>query len=372
MTQTSILVVEDESIISMDIQNSLMNLGYSIAGAAANGLDAIKKVAELLPQLILMDIRLKGEMDGVEAAAEISKTQSVPIIFLSAYSAEDTLRRAKITEPYGFLTKPFEKRELHIAIEIALYKNQMEQKVKRLNHELAGYIHEVSQLNHEVEQFNYNVSHDLRGSIQKLGGYTAELKQHSNEMLDRRGRVYLSQIQELNHLIVQLIEDLLSLTMIKKGTLKTGPVDLTQVAKAIAKRLESSAPARKVDFVIADGLSLEGHLDLMTTVLESLFENAWKLTSKLPSATIELGVTRDLGQECYFVRNDGTEFDRVEASKIFVPFQSLQDLAKFPGDGVGLLKTQYIIRRYGGEIWANSQAGKGVQFNFTLKSLKPQ
>lgn len=133
MTRASILVVEDERITAEDIKAGLKFAGYKVPVICSTGEDAVRQAARLEPDLILMDIKLKGEMDGIEAAAEIRKVQDIPVIYLTAYSDEKTVERAKLTEPSGFLvkgqgmlSKPFEESELHAAIEITLYRHQME------------------------------------------------------------------------------------------------------------------------------------------------------------------------------------------------------------------------------------------------------
>ena len=129
MAKINVLVVEDESIVSKDIQHSLKKLGYSVVGAASTGEKAIELATSSLPDIILMDIMLKGDMNGIEAADQIRKTCSIPVIFLTAYADESTLSKAKITEPYGYILKPFKEIDLHTAIEMAIYKHGREQEV---------------------------------------------------------------------------------------------------------------------------------------------------------------------------------------------------------------------------------------------------
>jgi two-component system cell cycle sensor histidine kinase/response regulator CckA len=131
MTQAQILIVEDDSIIALELKDRLQSLGYNVRAMTPSGEDAIAKADDLRPDLVLMDIRLRGELDGVEAAAKIRECFDIPVVYLTAYADKDTLQRAKITEPYGYILKPFEERELHTAIEMALYKHTMEQKLKK-------------------------------------------------------------------------------------------------------------------------------------------------------------------------------------------------------------------------------------------------
>ncbi len=130
MTETQILVVEDESIIAEDIRRTLQNLGYSVPSIVASGEKAIKEVEKNNPDLVLMDIVLQGEMDGIEATEQIRSRFDIPVVYLTAYSDEKLIERAKITEPFGYIIKPFKERELQINIEIALYNHKMEKKLK--------------------------------------------------------------------------------------------------------------------------------------------------------------------------------------------------------------------------------------------------
>ncbi len=128
--QIRILVVEDETIVALDLQNSLKVLGYEVVGTASSGVEAIARAEKARPDLVLMDIILKGDMDGVETAESIRSRMDIPVIFLTACADEKTLQRAKVTEPFGYLIKPFEERELHGHIEIALYKHRMEKQLR--------------------------------------------------------------------------------------------------------------------------------------------------------------------------------------------------------------------------------------------------
>jgi diguanylate cyclase (GGDEF)-like protein/PAS domain S-box-containing protein len=126
MSKAQILIVEDESIVSQDIQKRLKEMGYAVCGIAFSGEEAVEKAAEMMPNLVLMDIMLKGKLDGVEAAKQIYERFNIPVVYLTAYSDNHTLKRAEITQPFGYILKPFEERELHVAVQMALYKHKME------------------------------------------------------------------------------------------------------------------------------------------------------------------------------------------------------------------------------------------------------
>ncbi len=128
--QKKIVIVEDEIIIAEGIQRKLKTMGYDVSAIVSSGEEAIKQIKENIPDLILMDIVIHGKMDGIETAGQIHSLFDIPVVYLTAYADEKTLERAKITEPFGYLIKPFKERELHVTIEIALYKHEMEKKLK--------------------------------------------------------------------------------------------------------------------------------------------------------------------------------------------------------------------------------------------------
>ncbi len=127
---TKILVVEDESIVALDIQHRLAAMGYVVAGLAFTGREALALAGRMKPDLVLMDIRLKGPMSGIEAAECVRDEYDIPIVFLTAYADQATVERARISEPFGYVVKPFEDRELSITIEIALYRHKVERQLR--------------------------------------------------------------------------------------------------------------------------------------------------------------------------------------------------------------------------------------------------
>jgi PAS domain S-box-containing protein len=128
---TRILVVEDQRIIGKDIEQALYKLGYDVISVVQSGEAAVLKADETLPDLVLMDILLKGNMSGIEAAQQIKKRLDIPIVYLTAYNDEKTLKSAKLTEPYGYIVKPFSEGDLKVSIEISLYKSELEKKAKK-------------------------------------------------------------------------------------------------------------------------------------------------------------------------------------------------------------------------------------------------
>lgn len=130
MTATRILIVEDEILVARDLQQQLNALGYTVIGIAASGERALALVTEMQPQLVLMDIRLQGDLDGIATAEQIRQRHALPIVYLTAHADAATVQRARVTEPFGYILKPFEERELHTVVEMALYKHDIERKLR--------------------------------------------------------------------------------------------------------------------------------------------------------------------------------------------------------------------------------------------------
>jgi len=146
MDKARILVVEDEAIVAMDIADTLRNLGHEVTDTVPSRERAIESTKEDRPDLILMDIGLKGEMDGIQTAELIRSQFSIPVIFLTAYADEKTVERAKIAAPCGYLTKPFEEKDLRIAVEVGLYRARLESEREALIKELQEALAKIKTL----------------------------------------------------------------------------------------------------------------------------------------------------------------------------------------------------------------------------------
>jgi CheY-like chemotaxis protein len=140
------MIVEDEAIIASAMKMDLQNMGYDVASVVHTGEKALSKIEDEKPDLILMDIVLGGEMDGIETAEKIRASSGIPVIYITAYSNEEIVRKAKIAEPFGYIIKPAKERDLRIAIEIALYKREMEMEREKLIRELKEALANVKTL----------------------------------------------------------------------------------------------------------------------------------------------------------------------------------------------------------------------------------
>lgn len=145
MEEVKIIIVEDESIVALDIQQRLEGMGYSVIATIASGEEAIEQCKLTPPDLVLMDIRLTGEIDGIEAAGHIRLHSDIPVIYLTAYADDETLQRAKISEPFGYLIKPIEDKELKTAIEISLQRHRFEAALKESEQWLSTILNSIGE-----------------------------------------------------------------------------------------------------------------------------------------------------------------------------------------------------------------------------------
>jgi PAS domain S-box-containing protein/putative nucleotidyltransferase with HDIG domain len=166
MSKIRILVVEDESLVARDIQNMLRSLGYEVTDVVASGEQAIQKAAASVPDLVLMDIVLKGDIDGIAAAEKLWENYGIPVIYLTAYADDTTFERAKLTKPFGYLLKPFEERELQTTIEMALYKSKMEMRLRDREQWLSTILRSIG---------DGIIAADIRGRIEFMNPLAEQL-----------------------------------------------------------------------------------------------------------------------------------------------------------------------------------------------------
>ena len=224
----------------------------------------------------------------------------------------------------------------------------------------------IKKLNQELEAFCYSVSHDLRTPLRSIDGFGLALMEDCSDRLDETGKDHLRRVRQATQQMGLLIDDLLNLSKVSRSEINRERVDLSRLARTIAEEIRSEDPGRRVSFEVAEGLSAFGDERLLKIAIENLLRNAWKYTSKHPSARIECGSCERDGKKVYYVRDDGVGFDMAYAGKLFGAFQRLHKATEFPGTGIGLATVQRIVHRHGGEVWAEAEVEKGATFYFTL------
>jgi signal transduction histidine kinase len=224
--------------------------------------------------------------------------------------------------------------------------------------------------NQELEAFSYSVSHDLRGPLDAINGFSYVLLTGRGSQLDEPGRESLKSIRASAKRMSELIDDLLNLSRVATSIMHREAIDLGAFARSIMEELCRTAPGRQVEFVAPENAEAYADARLIRIVMDNLLRNAWKYTSHHERARIEFGREIKNGRTVYFVKDDGSGFDPRASERLFQPFQRLHSTAEFPGNGIGLATVRRIVQRHGGEVWAEGAVEQGATFYFTLESRR--
>lgn len=355
MKNAQILIVENEGIIAADLAQRLQSNGCTVLAVVASGAEAIQKAVELCPDLVLMDIRLRGAMDGIEAAARIHAQVNIPIIYLTAHADQATLERAKVTEPFGYLLKPFEDRELQITIEMALYKHRMEQALER-----------------QRADFVAMLVHDIKNPLSVILGYAELLTEEVKAQGSTEAEELLGKIQS-NVLTVQsLVTNYLDLAKMEAGHLHLAkkPLALNDLLRHVGSQYETEARRRDLSlemcleealpFVAGDPLALE-------RVFANLVYNALKFTPQ--GGRVTLSSTWREGTVVAAVTDTGPGIASEEIPRLFEKYQRSEKDQYRAGTGLGLFIVKELVEAHGGRVEVESTPGSGTCFAVHLPTV---
>lgn len=245
-------------------------------------------------------------------------------------------------------------------------RKKAEKELKKQRNYLENLTIQLTAANQELEAFCYSVSHDLRSPLRNMDGFSKALLEDYPDKLDTQGKNYLQRISAASQRMGQLIDDLLNLSRITRSEMSHKVVDLSAQVEIIVRELQEKHPDRHVEFVITQGLVVNGDPQLLKIALNNLLSNAWKFTRNCSQAKIEFGTTRHNGNSVFFVRDNGIGFDMTYANKLFGAFQRLHSVTEFEGTGIGLATVQRIIHRHGGTVRAEGAVNQGATIYFTL------
>jgi len=391
-----ILLVDDQPENLLSASAVLESLGQEVI-RAESGREALRHLLDTDFAVIVLDVMMP-EMDGFETAALIrqrERSRHTPIIFLTALGqSEAHIRQDYDLGAVDYMIKPFVPDILRSKVSVFVELNrksrllahqgrllerqnaelqeairrswQAEEEIKALNRHLENRLEELNEVNRELEAFSYSVSHDLRGPLSRMAGFSKALLEFHGEQLNEQGRLYLSRIDKAAHHMCDLVEDLLNFSRVTRMDINETSVDLSGVMRSLCAELTARDKDRFAEFVIQDGVKAWGDPALLRAAMQNLLENSWKFTRKHATATITFGATEEPERTVYFLRDDGAGFDMADAGRLFNPFQRLHKDSDFEGTGIGLATVDRIIRRHGGRIWAEGQIEQGASFYFTL------
>ncbi|MCP3688174.1 MAG: PAS domain S-box protein [Gammaproteobacteria bacterium] len=239
------------------------------------------------------------------------------------------------------------------------YKNGLEDTVKKRTSEL-------EEANRDMAAFSYSVSHDLRAPLRAIDGFSEALIEDYSSKFDEEGLDYLNRVRSGAQRMGDLIEDMLVLSRVTQRELNVVEISLSDLVNSSLSQLISYEPERQVETLVQDSIAARGDVHLMRIAIENLIGNAWKYTSKTELPKIEFGALEDDEKTVYYVKDNGAGFDMRYVDNLFSPFQRLHNVDDFPGLGVGLATVKRILKRHGGNIWAEAEVDKGATFSFIL------
>lgn len=368
--KAKILIVEDESIVAFDLKRMLLNLNYDVPDIVTSGEKAIRKAVEEKPDLIIMDVMLNGPITGVEAAARIKGVMNVPIIYLTAYADTETLKSAKVTEPYGYILKPFEEKVLLSTIEMAIYKNKMEEKLIASEKKYRLLAKELEDLNEKKDQFYSIISFNLRDPLDSVIGFSDILKNEYKELSHEDIQLYISSLYFSSRQIYSLLNNLIQFSRIQIKDIDFNPINLnlrkiveenTEVLKNMAdkKSIKIINYVNKEIYVYADAI-------MLNSIFFNLMVNAIKYSFK--DKAIEVSAVRDNNYIKISIEDRGSGMDKESLDKLFIlnVKKVTPGTNNEMGTGLGLLLTKEFVEKNDGKIEVISETNKGTCVNFTL------
>ncbi len=355
MIKTKIFVVEDERIVSLALQRALNKLGYTVVGAETSGEAALESIGAVAPDLVLMDIQLAGALDGVATAERIRAAHDLPVIFLTGYSDAGTLQRAQITGPSGYILKPFEERELHIAIDTALYRHATEAQLRQF------------QKMESVGRLAAGLAHDFNNLLTVIQGHADALRAGTGTARTHDGISHA--VEHAARLTRQL------LTFSRQQRVELRMLDLNTVVGHLRGMLERLLDASaSVQFHPALGLSaVQGDVGMLEQVLMNLTVNARDAMPgggriDIHTYAVELDEVAALGRGhagarpghfvCLEVTDTGVGMDETTLRRACEPFFTTKAVGE--GTGLGLSMVYGIVQQHRGWLEIESTPGRGT------------
>jgi len=366
MAIARILIVEDEILIARKIESSLCQLGYEVVGIASDAEVAIQKTTESYPDLVLMDIVIQGDRDGVTVAQQLRDRFQIPVIYLTAYADEETLQRAKLTQPLGYILKPFNRRDLRVAIEIALSRHQIE--VDLQNRQIDHQASSGAESNHPVplrlEHLSI-LSHELRIPLSVIKISASMLGDYGHRLSEQSKQECLNRIQIASDSINQLLEDVLTLGRTGSSQTQFTPsyLDIVNFCQEMLNSLRWNLGEQSHEltfFCPQDCIFAYVDAKLLWHLLNNLLTNAIKYSPQ--GGEVNFTLECQDNELVFMVQDAGIGIPEADQPRLFEPFRRGSNVGELPGTGLGLAIAQRAAELHGGVITLQSQIGQGTTF----------
>lgn len=361
MANAKILIVEDERIVAKDIERSLKSLGYLVLATAASGREALEKAEATMPDLVLMDIQLKGDMDGIETAEQIQTQLDIPVIYLTAYADENTLQRAKITEPFGYILKPFDERDLYTTIEIAL-RRRLAETATRVALEKEKTLSEIK------SRFWSMVAHEFRTPMTTILSASQLLESHGHQLSEGKRREYLYLIQTAVESMNDLLNDVLEVGRAEGGKLdfQPAPMNLEEFCRTLIEEMQFTTHSRHTIRFVLRGDCNHACLDrkLLRHILSNLLSNAIKYSPE--GGSIDFELTCQAQEAIFQLKDQGIGIPPEDQAHLFESFHRATNVGGIPGTGLGLTLVKKCLELHRGRITIVSTVGRGTTVTVTL------
>jgi two-component system, sensor histidine kinase and response regulator len=368
-----ILLIEDNPSDARLMQETLLESGddgFELE-AADNLAAGLERVSAGGIDVMLLDLSLPDSFGQETFARARAQSLGVAIIILTGSKDDSLALKLVQSGAQDYVAKiDVTSNNLKRAIVYAVERQRAEVKIRQLNEDLERCVQErtaeLEVRNKELEAFSYTVSHDLRGPLFQIHGYSTILTEKCAPQLGDTGQRYLGNIKDAAARMSVLIDDLLKLSKVARGDMQLREVSMESLVEQVIAELKPETESRNIDWRIGPLPLTKCDFGLMKQALTNLLSNAIKYTGPRAPAIIEVGCTPIDGKSAFFVRDNGVGFDPADAGKIFAPFQRLHHNQEFDGSGIGLATVHRIIEKFGGQIWAHSEPGVGSTFYFTL------
>jgi signal transduction histidine kinase len=366
MIQSKILIVEDELIAAESLALDLTKLGYEVISIVNKGEKAITKISESKPDLILMDIMLKGEMDGITAAEKIYEQWQIPIVYLTAYGDVKTLERATHTGAYGYLIKPYKLVDISSTITMAIAKYNENLKVQE-------NLAKQEKINEIKTQALATASHDLRGPLTSILGYTELLRDYGGMLPEDKKSRYFEYIKTAVGDMNESLEELLLISKVEEGKLQLHreDFDVVKFFSHIIDKLSLLTKKHQLKFIPSHS-SYQVFLDkkILAHIVHNLLNNAVKYSPEGGEIKIELTCTPK--QIFFSVQDQGIGIPQDYKKQLFQLFQRGSNVGKIKGNGLGLSIVKQAVDLHGGKIEVKSQEGIGSKFTVYIPQINKQ